>query len=41
MREAASTEIELDADAEWERCMREADAEIDRYMANHHLTRAA
>lgn len=41
MRESQRAGIELDANAEWTRCIREADAEIGRYMANNHLTRAA
>lgn len=41
MREAATTGIELDANAEWNRCIAEANAEIDRYTANNRITKAA
>lgn len=41
MREAHAKGIELDQESEWKRCSDEANAEIDRCMANNNLTRAA
>lgn len=41
MREHASIDVHLDGKAAWLEHMREADAEIGRYLANHHLTTGA
>jgi hypothetical protein len=41
MREAEASALDVDAGAQWLANMREADAEVDRYLNANKLTRAA
>lgn len=41
MREAAAASAEIDGKSTWQYCIRAAEEEIRRYIANNHLVRAA
>ncbi len=41
LRESNAKQLDIDVEQLWRECMRNADAEIDRYLASNHRVRAA